>query len=255
MADNDRFARTCQQFTNGTRPIPAFSLLLQATLRLGINGGSCILWKHNLGSVYNLPNYIRCSRSHQCDAWFGYCATGCTLTGALNMCFMIDTQENDFKLGLQLQVIANFWQVIRQYMEWKDEENCSHKERKPLCPNFAHLVIPQLANWPILSFARLHIIWAVFKKQRMDKQDHFWRKKLQKVKGGTIIQQPELYPIQDHGPLLLLQWPSSVTRNTHYNKTFGKWKCWVTWTSTQGTNSCEFIWRCWKQHGIVCLFG
>ena len=33
---------------------------------------------------------------------------GYSRTGTLNMCFMIDSEENDYKLGLQLQVIGNF---------------------------------------------------------------------------------------------------------------------------------------------------
>ena len=51
---------------------------------------------------------------------------GYTRTGALNMCFMLDSQRNDFKLGLHFQVIGNFRRVIREYM---DREYPNRQER------------------------------------------------------------------------------------------------------------------------------
>ena len=39
---------------------------------------------------------------------------GYTRTGTINMCFIIE--DDNFKLGLHLQVIGNFRRSIRQYM-------------------------------------------------------------------------------------------------------------------------------------------
>jgi hypothetical protein len=44
-------------------------------------------------------------------------APGYTRTGTLNMCFMMDSPNKNFQVGLKLQVIGNFRRVIRQYME------------------------------------------------------------------------------------------------------------------------------------------
>jgi hypothetical protein len=64
---------------------------------------------------------------------------GYSRTGTLNMCFMIDSEENDYKLGLQLQVIGNFRRVIREYL--LRETRCSPQEcRTPLSPYSARVI-------------------------------------------------------------------------------------------------------------------
>lgn len=66
---------------------------------------------------------------------------GYTRTGTLTMCYMMESEENDFKLGLQLQVIGNFRRVIRQYLvrESRKPQECSRTLLSPYSSSSAFI--------------------------------------------------------------------------------------------------------------------